>query len=364
MTPPKASQQGTAPAKPVSGKLIAFRILAVAIPSALGLAAIAALLVKQQRLVIEPGDGETARPPIRFQSAPIYLEEPDHEITGQRYLYDETLGWKNIPSWESATFDRKIAINSKGLRDREYPYEKPAGVFRILVLGDSFVWGYGVSNEETFTERLEQALTAEGAAIEVLNAGVSGWGTDQQLLYLESEGFKYSPELVVLAFFLYNDPENILNSRQYGLQKPIFVNTNLQLANVPVPEPGASTEPLTFKGNPLKLAVPLIDRMARECRAHDAKLLVMKFGAYMFSAGQNGDFADRRFRELLEPVTGIARFDLDADLNRRGVTGEQLKAGRHKHWNATGHQWVADALRDNLAKQALLPGSAAQSRNN
>ena len=108
------------------------------------------------------------------------------------YKYDRFLGWKNKPLSEgyftmpdSTTF---VKINSKGLRDKEYQYDKQRGVFRILVLGDSFTWGYGVELKEIFTERLENML---GKNVEVLNAGVTGYGTDQEMLFLEQEGLKY-----------------------------------------------------------------------------------------------------------------------------------------------------------------------------
>ena len=78
----------------------------------------------------------------------IYLQEPGHEKTGHRYLYDPELGWRNIPGWRATTYDRPLVINSKGLRDREYPYEKSDGTRRILVLGDSYAWGYGVRGKE------------------------------------------------------------------------------------------------------------------------------------------------------------------------------------------------------------------------
>ncbi len=337
-------------------KITLVRIVAATVPTLLGLAAITWLLVRQERLVIEPAKGTNAAPSIRLQPQPIYLEEPNHEITGHRYLYDETLGWRNIPGWKAATFKRTLTINSLGLRDREYPHAKPEGVFRILVLGDSFTWGYGISDDEIFTELLESDLNRAGHRVEVLNAGVSGWGTDQELLFLEKEGFNYEPDLVILAFYLYNDPENIAFSRQYGLNKPLFTDTNLTLANVPVPKPGTAAPDLQFPGNPLRLAAPLIARMARGCREHGARLLLMKFGLYMFSEGQPGDVADTKFRELIEPMTDVAWFDLDAELARRGLTPAQLKSGPQNHWDAAGHRHVAEALRDHLAAGGLFPG--------
>lgn len=335
-------------------KIILFRVAAVVIPTILGLLAIGVLLFRQDRLAIED-DGDGALPSLRIQEPRIYLEEPGHEVTGHRYLYDETLGWRNIPGWNATTHDRALTINSRGLRDREYDLAKPEGAFRILVLGDSFTWGYGVSDEEIFTERLEAALTRDGRNVEVLNAGVSGWGTDQQALFLESEGFQYSPDLVVLAFFLYNDPDNIRHSIQYGLQKPLFADTNLTLVNVPVPKPGSDAGARRFEGNPLNLAAAIIARMARGCQEHGARFLVMKFGVYMFYDDQPGELVDRKFRELVEPLPGVEYLDLDAGFRRLGIPVGKLKAGHSSHWDAAGHQLAADALETWLAAGGLAP---------
>jgi len=337
-------------------KIILVRLLAVAVPSLLGLLVISLTLIQQDRLVVEPpGEGGGSSPSLRLQTPRIYLEEPNHELTGHRYLYDETLGWKNIPNWSATTFSRRLTINSRGLRDRECDLAKPEGVVRVLVLGDSFVWGYGVSDEEVFTERLESKLIANGAKVEVLNTGVSGWGTDQQLLFLERDGFDYEPDVVVLAFFIYNDPGNNRESVQYGLHKPLFADTNLTLTNVPVPEPGDEAENRTFAGDPLKLTAAILSRMAEGCRERNARFLIMKFGHYMFHEDQRGDLVDRKFRELVEPLPHTELFDLDAEFRRLGIPAEKLKAGYYSHWDADGHQLVADALERRLRHDGLLP---------
>ena len=104
-----------------------FRILTVA--SACGLAVLFFQVLIHDRL-------RDLR--IQLTDEPIYLQEPGHERTGHRYLYDENLGWRNIPGWSATTNGRKLTINSKGLRDREHAYEKPKNTQRILVLGDSY----------------------------------------------------------------------------------------------------------------------------------------------------------------------------------------------------------------------------------
>jgi hypothetical protein len=94
-------------------------------------------------------------------------------------------------------------INSQGMRaDRDYPYEKPAGTKRIISLGDSYTVGFEVDVEETFSSVLERELNARSHRVEVLNAGVSGFSTAEQYLYLERELWKYDPDMILVSFFV------------------------------------------------------------------------------------------------------------------------------------------------------------------
>jgi len=143
---------------------------------------------------------------------------------------------------ESADVSVWFRINSKGLRaDREYPYEKPAGTQRIVCLGDSFTAGYEVELEDCFTRVLERELTAQGRAVEVLDAGVSGFGTAEECLYLERELIRYQPDVVVVSFYGNDLMDNVrsgLFKLDHGKLEPLhdryvpfgkfanFLNTN------------------------------------------------------------------------------------------------------------------------------------------
>jgi hypothetical protein len=106
--------------------------------------------------------------------------------------------WQGIP----------VDINSHGLRGPETTYEKPAGTLRILNLGDSVAMGWGVREEDSYGRRLEQRLNEQGAGdgrYEVINAGVPGWNLENALAYLQAEGLKYEPDLVLLDLTIVND---------------------------------------------------------------------------------------------------------------------------------------------------------------
>ena len=93
------------------------------------------------------------------------------------------------------------------LREREIPFERGPGVRRVLVVGDSQVAGFEVAEDETFTRVAERELRAQGIPIEIINAGFRGYGTDQVLLFVQDEGLRYRPDLVVYVW-AYNDPED------------------------------------------------------------------------------------------------------------------------------------------------------------
>lgn len=99
-------------------------------------------------------------------------------------------------------------INSLGFRGGETSRRKPARVFRILGVGDSFTFGSGVRADDTFLADLERRLAAVGTSrtFEVLNLGVMGFNTVHEVALLRDVGVGYEPDIVVICFFL-NDAE-------------------------------------------------------------------------------------------------------------------------------------------------------------
>ena len=135
-------------------------------------------------------------------------------------IHDPVLGWKPVSGarkwYTSEEAPYLIEINSMGLRDRESPHEKPPGLFRILFLGDSFVFGSGgVDYGRRFTELLESAAPQ----VDVVNAGVPGYSPDQEFLFLQSEGYRYQPDLVVAGLFM-NDFSEAFQSFNSSIQRP------------------------------------------------------------------------------------------------------------------------------------------------
>lgn len=114
----------------------------------------------------------------------------------------------------------EVVTNSKGLRDSEHSYEKEQGTYRILSVGDSFTFGFGVKQPLIFSNLLEKRLNEvkplQGVSrYEVINGGVGNYTTSQELAFLEKEGYKYHPDHIILNFYI-NDAEKEQHFRSPG----------------------------------------------------------------------------------------------------------------------------------------------------
>lgn len=119
------------------------------------------------------------------------------------------LGWVLQPNttylYEIPEGKVSVTYNSEGWRDLEHAVEKPDGVFRILVLGDSFMEANSVQLGSTFHRKVEELARAVGKNVEVINMGVAGYGTLQEYLVFQHIGHLYKPDLVLVGFFTGND---------------------------------------------------------------------------------------------------------------------------------------------------------------
>ena len=91
-------------------------------------------------------------------------------------------------------------INSLGMRDREVAQQKADGIFRIAVVGDSLTYGWRVAIEDCYVKKLEALLNQKARRIEVLNFGVSGYNTEQELIVLREKVLGFEPDLVIVGF--------------------------------------------------------------------------------------------------------------------------------------------------------------------
>jgi len=300
------------------------------------------------------------------------------------WTYDSSLGWVHIPNANGvfSAFGRAthVSINSRGFRDQERSYDREASRYRIIALGDSMVWGYGVQPDEIFTVLLERACPRS----EVINLGVSGYGTDQELLLLQREGVRYNPDMVIVVVSPNDFQDNIQKKVYLVYQKPMFELSpgGLRLTNTPVPTQtlwehaasflvrssfvlnraasvyhALSLEPLARSAATAyasieapfprslheRVTVAILLEIEDVTRAAHATLLVVLT-----------DGMEQRGREMEQFLRSrnINVLNVDYDFGQNDISRFHLRDGLH--WNAAGHSKVAHRLSKYFEQQQNL----------
>jgi len=271
-------------------------------------------------------------------------------------IHDPALGWRMKPDFHAD------GIHHDADGHRRTPTHPTDAAFEIVLLGDSFTYGLGVGDDETFGAHLAEATGAT-----VVNAAVTAHGIDQSLLVWEEQARQRQPRFVVLGYAVDKFFTNPLPVR--NLPKPWFSveDTSLRLQGVPVPPP----ERLETSG---RLAHPFSPRLIEAIR-----WLHRKIGAKL---GWGDDFepqaqlSDALLGSLNDAVTAnggtlitmfighcfdgerdnlVAERAIMASCERRGLRcinmaeamrGDQFQDyyGDNCHWSARGHHFAAAKL--------------------
>jgi lysophospholipase L1-like esterase len=134
---------------------------------------------------------------------------------------DERYGYIHKASHEGVLEGIPIAFNSHGLRGPEVATRKAEGRRRLLILGDSVVFGWGVEVDRTFPALLRQRLAELVPDVEVVPAGVSSWNTRTEYEYLRSVGLGFEPD-VLLLLIVSNDLDPKREGRTEVDRKDLF----------------------------------------------------------------------------------------------------------------------------------------------
>jgi lysophospholipase L1-like esterase len=312
------------------------------------------------------------------------LPEPD------LYVTDPDVGKRMRPGWKGDEFGAPVEINSKGLRDREIPYEKPPGTFRILALGDSWTFGFRMNEPDAYPRQLERLLAerararADARRIEVINAGVIGYSTDQEAAYLRVEGWKYQPDLVLVNYYPVNDTHNKLYRYQRRAQirdvhplllrvvefpKTLYlrqfwkgvkrtVRERLRVASAGG-DPKAAAEDWTrgyeegARGwEAVETALADIGAQARERKVPVLLVLLpdtQDLGRY------SGRFHPKIAPMLSAAVSaaGLDFFDLEPTFAPYAGREDEVRYGRLRHPNAHGYGIIAAAVADEIGRRYL-----------
>ena len=274
--------------------------------------------------------GAIALPPAAVvESQQDALVAPDERSIA--YRYDERLGWfpkanDEITYTGSRTFH--ISHNEHGFRDRSRSFEKTRP--RLLFLGDSFVWGYDVEAEERFTERLQERIDS----IEILNMGVSGYGTDQCFLLLQDIFDDYRPDAVIYLFSETDVRDNSVNFNYSAYYKPYFILRNGELELRGVPVPSASVWSKIF--NTIAQSRPFFRN-----RADVTPALISALNDYVRSKGasfamgliDDNPLVRRHVDEQKIVYFDLSHIDMRYRFREHGF-----------HWTPKGHDLVAKAI--------------------
>ncbi len=285
------------------------------------------------------------------------------------YRYDPELGWFPLTNSSARIHGNcwiEVRHNQDGFRDCPHgPKTKP----RIAVVGDSFVWGYDVASEVRFTDRLQQRL----ADWEILNLGVSGYATDQELLLLNQWFPRYQPDVVVLAFCDNDLNENVTNTVHGGYYKPYFekLGTRLVLRGVPVPKSVhyyRREHPLVFKSRLVEFLFAAWTgvRSPRLGPSSDPSLeLVLGIKQFVeangakFILGFCTDLQADKKRAFCQACKVDYLFLLDSSLRDQG--DRYIFPNLGYHWTPAGHEQVAATLFDFLTTNHFLVSVGKQS---
>lgn len=149
-----------------------------------------------------------------------YVDRPNGEKYGWGFGPNELVRIEKPDTGEVA-YDR---VNAEGWRDEERQKAKPAGTFRILVLGDSMTFGFIVEKEKVFTKLLQDKLRRLNPDVEVVNIAYAGWGTDQIFEALKIDGAAYEPDMVIYHFVSNDVLDNVWHEDdgKFGARKPFY----------------------------------------------------------------------------------------------------------------------------------------------
>ncbi|NEO55823.1 MAG: SGNH/GDSL hydrolase family protein [Okeania sp. SIO3B5] len=150
---------------------------------------------------------------------------------------DPYRGWAGNPKgksfWTGEGIPSEIKMNSGGFRDYERSKTKPENGLRIALLGDSFTEAIHVKLEDTYgaimEQKLQQCPVLKDRKVEVMNFGVQGYGTAQELMTLRHHVWDYAPDLVILAFYAGNDLRNNSQTLEHDHLRPYFMYQDGQL---------------------------------------------------------------------------------------------------------------------------------------
>lgn len=239
------------------------------------------------------------------------------------------------------TFQRvPVRTNACGMRYRDVPLVKPPGTYRIAMLGDSFAFGWGVAQDQTFAARIEQNLNRiAGGKIhyEVLNFGVPGYSTFQEVALFKERVLDFDPDAVVV-FFVQNDFELPFYVKDIYRPGGIVSATEFLRMGAQALDPNLNAERLTMQGLDPNSA---LTELSEICRARGIPLFL--------TINPRKEWKQWRDRlPVLRARRDIQQINMRADFMRivrlRNIPVEALTLPTDPHPSALRHAIYGDLM--------------------
>lgn len=335
------------------------------------MAEVAVRIVQEESFWLDPADDEVWFLALRHHARTGKLEEEGRDV-----VYDPILGWRMRPNLDQGRYHTN-ALGMRGTTD--YPVERVPGKKRVMLLGDSYTYGLGVDDDDTYGAILE----ASRDDLEVLRCASNSWGTDQAFLEYREYKKKFQPDVIVFGVYEDDFMRTGVRAREY--LKPFFVTEGdeLRLTAVPVPpieEFEESMAPVTSRprivdavrygyqllrfrltGNHMfdddfervsKVNRLILRELKKEAatQPNQPKLVVMTWPSMHYDKGWDS----QRIRDDIvasAEAEGLPVYDLEGQLlEKEKELGASVYDPAVSHWNRAGHEVAARQLAEHFEK--------------
>ena len=299
---------------------------------------------------------EVALRVIFDHSLDFSMEMWKYAVKLKRPVANPDLSFAHVPNRSAFLMGVPVSISSEGLRDREFSLEKPPGVYRVMMLGDSTTFGWGVRQEDTAAKFLERKLNGVLPSgfdhVEVMNTGVGNYDTVQEVTYYETIGWKYHPDLVVLVFFI-NDPEPVpVEKKGFLIDRSYLIAFATNRIDGVMRHAGVRPDWKTYYASLYNDERPgfqacknALISLANSTRSHDAKLLVailpelhqINDDSYPFRA------AHQKIKDVMS-AENVPVLELIDGLKDRGPEETLWVTSLDDHPNAKANNLISDQL--------------------
>jgi lysophospholipase L1-like esterase len=262
----------------------------------------------------------------------------------------------------------RVSTDANGLRAPLHAEEKPEGTFRVMTLGCSTTFGWGVDDEATYPARLEAILQEEGRPVEVINGGQPGHTSFQGLWLWEKALSRYAPDLVIFGYIVqdarkvaYSDrSQAMLQGNADFLKQNVLYRSHLYMGLLSVWQ-GFRMEQKEAGGEAGVYRVPP-EEYVENIRAFQARAEAVgaKFMLFGFPLEREGYTTEHRgILRAAASQLSVPYYDPQADFERYSAVETLFFPQDRGHANAAGLDKLAQGMARYLGEQSLIPAARA-----